>query len=116
MKFPTPPMLAAGLLLATMQAAQAAGCDQLRSEVEGRIAAAGVTRFSVTVVDASAPVTSGKVVGSCELGSKKLVYEASPTAPATGATAATPGPAGGSERILTECRDGTVSMGGSCRP
>jgi len=116
MKFPTPPMLAAGLLLATMQAAQAAGCDQLRSEVEGRIAAAGVTRFSVTVVDASAPVTSGKVVGSCELGSKKLVYEASPAAPGAPATASTPGPAGGSERILTECRDGTVSMGGSCRP
>ena len=37
----------------------AAGCDQLRSEVEGKIASAGVTRFSVTVVDANAPVTSG---------------------------------------------------------
>lgn len=101
----------AGLLVATTPAAHAAtGCEQLRSEVEGKIAAGGVTRFSVTVVDANAPVTSGKVVGSCELGSKKLVYETTPTAAAPAAR----GP--GSERILTECRDGTVSMGGACKP
>lgn len=110
----------AGLLVATAPAAHAAaGCDQLRSEVEGKIAAAGVTRFSVTVVDANAPVTSGKVVGSCELGSKKLVYETTPAAPGTPGTAAVAAPAvrgAGSERILTECRDGTVSMGGACKP
>ena len=101
----------AGLLVATPPAAHAAtGCEQLRSEVEGKIAAGGVTRFSVTVVDANAPLTSGKVVGSCELGSKKLVYETTPTAAAPAARAP------GSERILTECRDGTVSMGGACKP
>lgn len=110
----------AGLLVATAPAAHAAaGCDQLRSEVEGKIASAGVTRFSVTVVDANAPVTSGKVVSSCELGSKKLVYETTPAAPGTPGTAAVAAPAArgaGSERILTECRDGTVSMGGACKP
>ena len=104
----------AGLLVATPPAAHAAtGCEQLRSEVEGKIAAGGVTRFSVTVVDANAPVTSGKVVGSCELGSKKLVYE---TALGTPSVTAATAKGAGSERILTECRDGTVSMGGPCKP
>ena len=107
----------AGLLLAATPAAHAAaGCDQLRSEVEGKIAAAGVTRFSVTVVDANAPVTSGKVVGSCELGSKKLVYETAPAGPGAQPAAAPPVAGAGRERILTECRDGTVSMGGPCKP
>lgn len=107
----------AGLLVATAPAAHAAtGCDQLRSEVEGKIAAGGVTRFSVTVVDANAPVTSGKVVGSCELGSKKLVYETAPGTPGTAAVAPPAARGAGSERILTECRDGTVSMGGACKP
>lgn len=105
------------LVLAWTPAAHAAsGCDQLRSEVEGKIAAGGVTRFSVTVVDANAPVTSGKVVGSCELGSKKLVYETTPAAAGTPAVAAPAAKGAGSERILTECRDGTVSMGGACKP
>lgn len=107
----------AGLLVATSPAAHAAAaCDQLRSEVEGKIAAGGVTRFSVTVVDANAPVTSGKVVGSCELGSKKLVYETTPAVPGTPSTATPAAKATGGERILTECRDGTVSMGGACKP
>jgi hypothetical protein len=107
----------AGLLVAATPAAHAAtGCEQLRSEVEGKIAAGGVTRFSVTVVDANAPVTSGKVVGSCELGSKKLVYEATPAAPGMPTAAAPASSVPGSERILTECRDGTVSMGGACKP
>ena len=110
----------AGLLVATMPAAHAAtACDQLRSEVEGKIAAGGVTRFSVTVVDANAPVTRGKVVGSCELGSKKLVYEAAPgaaAAPAAGPATVPHAASARSERILTECRDGTVSMGGACKP
>ena len=114
MKSLLPLLSLAGLLVAAAPAAHgAAACDQLRSEVEGKIAAAGVTRFSVTVVDADAPVTSGKVVGSCELGSKKLVYEAAATTPGVQATVSPAAAGARSERILTECRDGTVSMGGA---
>jgi hypothetical protein len=89
-----------------------ASCETLRAQIESRIAAAGVAQFSVTTVDASAPA-NGKVVGSCELGSKKIVYEVKDgKAPAQGSAAPKParGPA-----IVTECRDGTVSMGGDCR-
>ncbi len=49
-------------------------CEALRTRIESKIAAAGVARFTVAVVDANAS-TSGQVVGSCELGSRKIVYE-----------------------------------------
>jgi len=87
-------------------AAAAEPCEALRAQIEAKIAAAGVTRFTVTTVDAAA-VAAGQVVGSCELGSKKIVYQRE-GAPAAGAA-----PAG--EEILTECKDGTVSVGGDCR-
>jgi Protein of unknown function (DUF1161) len=95
-------------------------CEALRTRIESKIAAAGVSRFAVTVVDASA-TAAGQVVGSCELGSKKVVYErdvgpvregvpsAAAPSPASGA------PSSGSEPILTECKDGTVSVGGDCK-
>jgi hypothetical protein len=90
-------------------ASAAENCEALRTQIEAKIAAAGVTRFSVTAVDASAPA-AGQVVGSCELGSKKIVYQRE-GGPVQGAAPAQPG----SERILTECKDGTVSLGGDCR-
>jgi len=86
-------------------AASASTCETLRAEIEAKIAAAGVARFTVSVVDAEAPA-AGRVVGTCEMGRKKIVYER-PDAPA--------GAAPGEDAILTECRDGSVSMGGSCR-
>jgi len=90
-------------------AGAADNCEALRAQIEAKITAAGVTRFSVSTVDAGAPA-AGQVVGSCELGSKKIVYqrEGGP------ASAVAPPPPGG-ERILTECKDGTVSLGGDCR-
>jgi hypothetical protein len=89
-------------------AAAAEPCETLRAQIEARIAAAGVTRFTVTAVDAST-VAAGQVVGSCELGSKKIVYQREP---ATGAEAAAPRPGG--DQILTECKNGRVSIGGDC--
>jgi len=54
------------------------------------------------------------VVGSCDLGSKKIVYQRE-GAPAAGGALARPAPAPANERILTECKDGTVTVGGSCK-
>ena len=92
-------------------ASAASSCETLRTDIEARITSAGVTRFTVTTVDASAP-TNGQVVGSCELGSKKIVYvrEGGPAA----ASGDTPRPR--STPMLTECKDGTQSVGGDCRP
>lgn len=95
------------------QAAHGAeSCDALRTQIESKIAAAGVARFTVTVVDANASA-NGQVVGSCELGSKKIVYEKG-AGPDRGATPSAPAASSGAP-ILTECRDGTVSAGGDCR-
>lgn len=87
-------------------------CADLQAQVETRIRSAGVTQFSVSVVDASAS-SPGKVVGTCERGAKKLMYTQAASnsgaddAPNRGGKKAQP--------ILTECRDGSVSLGGDCR-
>jgi hypothetical protein len=96
-------------LLAAGAANGASACETLRTDIEARIAAAGVTRFTVATVDASAPV-SGQVVGSCDLGSKKIVYSRE-GGPVAAADASRPR----DQPILTECKDGTVSVGGDCR-
>ena len=98
--------------------AQAATCEELRAEIEAKITAAGVTRFTVTLADATAPLAPGaRVVGSCDRGGKSIVYEV----PSGGAGATGPGAAAGRPRtsraapILTECRDGTQTVGGDCK-
>ena len=100
------PWLIPMALALTGTAHGAENCEALRTQIEAKIAAAGVTRFTVVTVDANAEA-AGQVVGSCDLGSKKIVYQRE-GAPAAGAA-----PAG--EEILTECKDGTVSVGGDCR-
>jgi hypothetical protein len=98
-------------VLAAGTAHGAESCEALRAQIEAKIAAAGVARFTVTTIDAAAPA-SGQVVGSCELGSKKIVYQRE-GGPAT--STGTPRPPARSEPILTECKDGTVSVGGDCK-
>ena len=89
-------------------------CEQLRSEVVRRYEAGGIVSPDVQLLPSSA-ATSGKVVGSCELGSRKLVYlggkgTVSPASAPAGAKAS-----GAGAPVLTECKDGTVSIGGSCK-
>ncbi|MET3440558.1 hypothetical protein ABIC94_001312 [Variovorax paradoxus] len=104
------------IALASAGAANAAAenCEALRTQIESKIAAAGVTRFTVTTIDANAQA-SGQVVGSCELGSKKIVYQREGAPPAPDAASSGAAPRAGDESILTECKDGTVSVGGDCK-
>lgn len=90
-------------------ASGAESCEPLRAQIEAKIASANVTGFTVSTVDASATVP-GQVVGSCELGSKKIVYlrEAGPAASPTVRPRSAP--------MLTECRDGSTPVGGTCKP
>lgn len=122
----TPILFVLALAASTGHAAD--NCEPLRARIEAQIAGTGVTGFSITTVDAAAPVP-GQVVGSCDNGAKKIVYARGsgavarpPAAPAASAPAqaapARPKAARKSTRdhdILTECRDGSVSMGGSCQ-
>ena len=97
----------------------AAGCEELAAQIDAKIRAAGVAQFTLTTVDAAADA-GGRVVGTCELGTKKIVYQPGPTHGAVPAArpAQQPAPAPARTRdepMLTECRDGTVKMGGDCR-
>jgi len=108
-------LLPAALALAGA-AHSAENCETLRAQIESKIGAAGVTRFAVLTVDASAPA-AGQVVGSCELGSKKIVYQREGGSAPAAVPAAVPAPprAPEDDDILTECKDGTVSVGGNCK-
>ncbi|WPG36563.1 DUF1161 domain-containing protein [Variovorax sp. EBFNA2] len=105
---------ASTLFVAFGSAHAQSNCDTLRAEIEAKIAASGVTNFSVLTVDAAA-TASGQIVGSCDLGTKKIVYqrEGGTASPPPASTSA-PAPRG--EPLLTECKDGSVSMGGTCKP
>jgi hypothetical protein len=49
-------------------------CDELKSEIDTKLKAKGVKTFTLDIV-AKADVKDGKVVGSCERGSKKITYK-----------------------------------------
>lgn len=115
--------LAASILLAST-ASFADNCDALKSQIESKIRSAGVASFSVLVFEAEAKAP-GKVVGTCAMGLKKIMYaqnaaaSAAPAAENAGATAAptktVPVPAKPGDGILTECKDGSTSVGGTCK-
>jgi len=100
----TPLLLGLGMA-GVSASATAAGesCDVLRSRIESKISAAGVTNFKLLIVEAGSPAR-GQVVGSCELGTKQIVYQRDSI------------PVPREERIVTECRDGSVGIGGRCKP
>ncbi len=118
-----PPILLRHALLAVALASAstavgASTCDALRELIDTKIKASGVTRHALTIVDADAKVVNGKVVGNCDQGRRKIVYERSPDAAPSAAAASlprAPAPRPADDAILTECKDGRVSRGGECR-
>lgn len=54
--------------------AQAKPCEELKGEIEAKIKKNGVEKFSLDIVDADKQA-DGKVVGTCEGGTKKIVYK-----------------------------------------
>lgn len=92
-----------GLALALLPTlGMANNCEAIHQQIEARIKASGATGWTLTTVPVDAQVP-GKVVGQCDLGRRKIVYQ-------TGTSAA----AKAEPPILTECRDGSVSLGGDC--
>jgi hypothetical protein len=69
-------ILAAALVLGLSATAWAEGkdCGELKSEIEAKIKKNGVEKFSLEIVDKDAQA-DGKVVGTCEAGTKKIVYK-----------------------------------------
>ena len=57
--------------------AQKKACEELKSEIEAKIKKSGVDKFTLDIVDADKAegAKDGKVVGSCDGGTKKIVYK-----------------------------------------
>ncbi len=109
--------IATALLAASGAASAAGNCEAIRDGIEKKIRAAGVARFTLSVVDAGA-TAPGRNVGSCDRGSRKILYvagEGAATLPAaSAASAARPPQRRAPEAIVTECRDGSVVTSGDC--
>ena len=66
--------LVVGLAVSGPALAQRKDCGELRGEIEAKIKKNGVDKFSLDVVDADKQA-DGKVVGTCDGGTKKIVYK-----------------------------------------
>lgn len=61
--------------LATAALAAPKSCDELKDEIEARIQANNVTSYTLEVVGNDEVHDANMVVGSCENGSKKIIYQ-----------------------------------------
>ena len=63
-------------LVATPALAQRKDCEELKSEIDAKIKANGVKEFTLDVVpNEQVKEGDGKVVGTCDGGTKKIVYK-----------------------------------------
>lgn len=94
--------------------AQGLNCETLRESIAAKYRAGGVAQPRLLIV-AGQDRAPGKVVGTCAQGSHRIVYLPDrPGADEPRAAAAAPPARKADDAILTECRDGSVSVGGNC--
>ncbi len=101
-------------------AAGAQTCEAIRAQIEQKIRATGTADFRLVTVPADS-AAAGQLVGTCDRGAKKILYTRSGPTASTSAVAAAPAvkpnraKALGNQPMLTECRDGSMSVGGDCK-
>jgi hypothetical protein len=61
-------------LFVTVSAFPQKPCEELKAEIAKKIEANGVKSYSLEIVPKEDTETKGKVVGTCEGGTKKIVY------------------------------------------
>ena len=66
--------LAIALGAASPAWAQRKDCNELKGEIEAKIKQNGVEKFTLDIVEKDAQA-DGKVVGTCDGGTKKIVYK-----------------------------------------
>ena len=64
----------ASLLIAAPALAQRKDCGELKAEIDAKIKKNGVKEYSLEIVPGD-QVKGGNVVGSCDGGTKKIVYK-----------------------------------------
>ena len=62
-------------LLATAALAAPKPCEELKAEIEAKIQARGVTSYTLEIVPNAEVSDPNMIVGSCEGGTKKIVYQ-----------------------------------------
>ncbi|KAF0861948.1 DUF1161 domain-containing protein [Pseudomonas sp. LD120] len=50
-------------------------CDELKAEIEAKIQARGVPSYTLEIVNNDEVQDTNMVVGSCENGTKKIIYQ-----------------------------------------
>ncbi|KPW95686.1 DUF1161 domain-containing protein [Pseudomonas syringae] len=69
-------LLAVGLLsIAGTALAAGKPCEELKSELDARLQAKGVTSYTLEVVEKGSAEAGKEVVGTCEGGTKEIVYQ-----------------------------------------
>jgi hypothetical protein len=61
--------------LATSALAAPKLCEELKAEIEAKIQASGVTSYTLEIVTNDEVHDKNMVVGSCENGTKKIIYQ-----------------------------------------
>lgn len=56
-------------------------CEELKSEIAQKLEAKNVKEYSLEIVEKDKEAVDGKVVGSCEGGTKKIIYRKRATTP-----------------------------------
>lgn len=67
-------VIVAVLLMMASPAFAKKSCEELKSEIDAKIQAKGVKSYSLEIVP-NEDVKDGKVVGTCDGGTKKIVYQ-----------------------------------------
>lgn len=65
----------ASTLLATATLAAPLPCETLKAEIEAKIQASGVTAYTLEIVPNAEVQDPNMVVGSCDGGTKKIIYQ-----------------------------------------
>lgn len=87
----------AGLLLLALPLMAHASCDSVKSSIDAKLKAKGLSGYTLDVVPADQTADKGKQVGWCE-GNKKILYTRGHPAPSSRAAPATPAAAASSSR------------------
>jgi hypothetical protein len=61
-------------LASTVASAATKPCDELKAEIEAKLQANGVKNYTLEII-ATDQVKDEKVVGTCDGGSKKIIYK-----------------------------------------
>ncbi len=67
-------VMGSSLLVSGSAWAQKKDCGELKGEIEAKIKKNGVEKFTLDVLESGAQA-DGKVVGTCDGGTKKIVYK-----------------------------------------